>query len=189
VGLVLLPVLITAFAVENFVRDVLAVPLLYAIWVALLLFESIPQSMLWAGLVLLAIVAATRTLDRRKRLPRGRRDETLASRRVETLASLLRQAEGNIFGRWRLAQRLGGLVVELIADDERVSQREIHRRVEGGTLDISPELRAYLRARLSTVRPGGRISLGRTTEALDLDPDEIVRFLEDRLRSAPGGTP
>jgi hypothetical protein len=186
-ALVCLPVVITAFVIENFVRDVIAGPVLYAFWILRLFLASIPQTLIWVSLIVLGLVLAYRSLAHRPRLQTNISAEPPTSTRVEELARLIDQAEQSTFGRWRLSQRLGGLVVAMLADEQRVSQREIHRQIDRNELPLSPEMRAYLQARLSTVQGGGRLSRARTRPALDLDPNEIVQFLEDRLSSSPGG--
>lgn len=53
---------------RNFVRDTLALPLSYIIWFVGIMMQVIPQIWLWAGLIIIALILALRSLDRERRL-------------------------------------------------------------------------------------------------------------------------
>jgi hypothetical protein len=184
VGLVLLvlaPVAVVAVVLRDFVREELVGPVLYVYWIVRLLFESIPQIWLWIAFVLAATYVVARSLVRPPSLQRTCRADVEERGRVETWARLLHQAHGDSFARWRLAQRLGGLAGDILAAEERVSQREIWRRLDRGRLDVPAPLRAYLTAQFRTIRPAGlRGRLRQHSSPLDLDPREVVAFLETR---------
>jgi hypothetical protein len=179
---VLVPVVIVAVALQGFVREVLIGPVLYVYWIVRLFLESIPQIWVWLAFLLLATYLVTRGVVRRTSLPRARRSETVERGRIEEWAHLLHQARHDPFTRWRLAQRLGGLVGDVLAAEERVSQREIWRRLDRSHLDVPQPLRAYLTAQLRSIPPSGLRSLRTHASPLDLDPAEVVQYLEDRLR-------
>lgn len=181
--LMLVPVVVMAIVLRDFVRAELIGPVLYVYWVVRLFLESIPQIWEWVVFVVVATILVVRSFASRPSLPQARRAETADRGHVEELAHLLYQARGDTFARWRLAQRLGGLVGDILANQERVSQREIWRRLDHGRLNVSAPLRAYLTAQLRSVRPSGMRGLLPHSSPLDLDPREVVQFLEDRLRS------
>jgi hypothetical protein len=94
---------------------------------------------------------------------------------------LIQQTNQGAFGKWRLANALEQLAVEVLAGKERLEPKEIRRRLENGTLAVPPEIGAYLRSRMP-VASSQRHALPRTRPT-DSDPDleRIVQFLEDRL--------
>ena len=51
-----------ALAATGGLREALVVPLLYMIWLVGVLFQSIPQAIVWGGLVAVALLAAWRSL-------------------------------------------------------------------------------------------------------------------------------
>lgn len=183
-ALILVPVVVMAIVLRDFVREELIGPVLYVYWLVRLFLESIPQIWEWVVFVVVATILVVRNFAARPTLPQLRRAETADHGHVEELARLLHQARGDTFARWRLAQRLGGLVGDVLANQERVSQREIWRRLDRGRLNVSAPLRAYLTAQLRSVRPSGVRGLLPHSSPLDLDPREVVQFLEDRLKSA-----
>jgi hypothetical protein len=181
IGLLLLPVVLMAVLIQGFVRDVIVIPLFYVFWLLRLLFESISQVLLWGLFVVVVVIVAGRSLV--KRVPRlqGRPVEERRRGRVEEWLRLIQQTKQGAFGKWRLANALGQLAVEVLAGEERLEPKEIRRRLENGTLDVPPEIRAYLQSRMPVAsaqrhaRPRAR--------ATDSDPDleRIVQFLEDQL--------
>lgn len=180
--LALLPVVVMAFVLQDFVREVLIGPIFYAYWVVRLFLGSIPQVWEWVAFVLLVAYIVARSLVTLPSLPRRRQVEPVEHGRVEDLARLLQQAHGDAFARWRVAQRLGGLVGDVLADAERVSQREIWRRLDRGQLDVPPSLRAYLTARFQAVGRSNLRGFRAAPSPLDLEPREVVQFLEDQIR-------
>ena len=187
--LVLVPVVVTAIVLQDFVREVLIGPVLYTYWVIRLFLESIPQIWIWIAFVVLVAYGVARSLASLPTLPRRRPVKPVKRGPVAELAWLLRQSDGgDRYARWRLAQLLGGLAGDVLADTERVSRREIWRRIERGHLDIPQPIQAYLTARLRSIRPSGRSGFRPAPSPLDLDPREVVTFLEEQIKrdwSAP----
>src|SRR5919202_2254215 len=148
IGLLLLPVIVLALVLQGFVRDVIVVPLFYVFWLLRLLFESISQVLLWGLFVIVVVIVAGRSLV--KRVPRlqVRPPEDRRRGRVEEWLRLIRQTNQGAFGKWRLANALEQLAVDVLASQERLEPREIRRGLENGTLEGSPEVLAYLRARM-----------------------------------------
>lgn len=184
-GLALLPVIVMALVIDDFVREVIVIPLLYLFWIARLLFKSIPQLVLWAGFVIVALLTAGKSLSKRKPLLKRRVTETKQYGRVEGWLSLIDRRDQGDYSKWRLAHRLGGLTLETFAYHEGRSLKQVRRQLESGTLDIPPQLRAFLHAGMSSynpfIRSQRRFRLGAPSAALDLDPEQAVQFLEAML--------
>ena len=187
VAAALLPVVGMAVAVEDFVRDVVVIPLLYAFWIAKLLFDSIPRHLLWAIFVGFLIRGAVRSLSGGRRLPATYRGETQPEGRVTSWARVLDEARRTEFARWHLSQRLGQLMVEVLAARQHVAPRQIVRQVEQGRIELPPEMRSYLRARLHAPRGASSFRLRSQPSPLAIDPEHIVRFLEETLDESPEG--
>lgn len=169
------------FWVNDFVVEVLVQPVLGAIWFLSLLVSSIPQWILWAVFLLVMLVVAGSGLKRGPAGPlsawqsRGR-----SAGRVEIWARRLQSAQKSVYARWRLAMEMRQLTRELLSHvdgEERV-------RPSLADLDLPEEMRAYLDAG----NPAGRRQRWRRkpgksgpSEPLDMDPDEVVDFLRERL--------
>lgn len=180
--LIVVPIVIMAIVLRDFVRAELIGPVLYAYWFIRLIVESIPQIWEWITFILIATVLFVRGFASKPIIWQNRRSEAVDRGRVEDWAGLIRLSRTEEFARWRLAQRLGALTGEILANEERVSQREIWRRLDRGTLRVSQPLRAYLTAQLRSICPSGLRRLRPQSSPLDLDPREVVQFLEDRIR-------
>lgn len=186
---VVVPVVVISFALEGFVRDVLIGPLLYAGWILRLFFESIPQEALWTVFLIGAAIFLARTIIWRRPVVAARREAAPASGRVEELARLISDANRDHVAGWRLAQRLGQLAINILAAQERLPPRDLWRRLERGTLGVPPRLQGYLKLRNLAQRPARRGLRRRPAGKSEVDPEEVIRFLEERAQLPGGGSP
>jgi hypothetical protein len=89
---------------------------------------------------------------------------------------------------------LGILAQDVLAYEGKVTAQHIRRRVEDGSQPIPADIRAYLRAGMTAYQPTGRsrrrlLPLARLglrrepapNDPLDLDPEQVVRLLEETL--------
>ena len=192
--LALLLVVVLILAVIGYMRDVIIIPLLYLFWGARLLYESIPQTAVWGCFLVIAVLVVARSLPR---LPAASSLQAAApppQERLAPWARLLRQSQRDGLARWRLAQRLGILAQDILAYEGKVTAQHIRRRLEDGSQPVPPNIRAYLRAGMTAYQPTRRSRrrplplawLGPRREAtpadpLDLDPEQVVRLLEETL--------
>ncbi|HWQ12370.1 MAG TPA: hypothetical protein VNL77_06195 [Roseiflexaceae bacterium] len=182
IGLGLLLAVLIAAAVRGAVRDAVVAPLLLLLWGASLLLGSLPQALLWGLLVLLAAVLAVRSLSGLRVPALRRRTVPGPAGRTAAWLRLVQLTGRDEYARWRLAQRLAQLAVELLAEREGLPPQQARRRLEDPSLDAPPAVRAYLRAGLVAYqpRPGsqGRILRG---GPLDVDLERVVHWLEGLL--------
>jgi hypothetical protein len=174
------------------VRQVLLGPLLPFVQAGQLLSQAIPQALLWALGLLLAGAVALRSLNWRPG-PAPQRSTTTGGSTgpVRAWTHWLReQGQGGYFKK-RLAHRLGRLAVQALAPYERLTAQQARRLLD--RLDAPPEIRAYLQAGFEPEPPAtltgsrilarlkSRIRVNTQRSPLDLDPEEVVRFLETQL--------
>lgn len=183
----LLLTVILALSLPDLTREAIVVPIWYVIWIGQLLFHAIPQAILWALLFTIALVVAVRSLLKRPQFEEKPEIEPISTGQVHALLRWIQSQEGDYF-KHRLAQHLGGLTLETLAHQRRLTLREMRPLM--GSLDAPPEIRAYLQAGLTPMlpRPGGLLSrllhglgLRRTTSPLDLHPETVVQFVERQL--------
>ena len=182
---------VLTFFLRGIMRENIVGPLVYLAWLGQLIFWSIPQVGIWAFFIFIALMVALRSLAKKRPPPpptpvrqAGR------ARRISTWAKSIRQADEDFYYQWQLAQELQRLTVQALANDERVERSEIRRRLEQGTLaDMSPEILAYLQAgmtsfaHLSDKKP--RFGLSKQTSPLDIDPAQVIQYLEDKIEHRP----
>src|SRR5919199_2868524 len=177
IGLLLLPVVLMAVVIQGFVRDVIVVPLFYVFWLLRLLFESISQVLLWGVFIIVVVVVAGRSMV--KRVPRlqVQAAEDRRRGRVEEWLRLIQQTNQGAFGKWRLANALEQLAVDVLSCEERLEPREIRRRLENGTLEVPPEIQAYLRARMPVASAQRHARPRVQASASDRELEQVVQFL------------
>jgi hypothetical protein len=216
IALALLAIVVTTaltLALIDLVRNVLAVPITQLFYFLGLLLKSTPQVIFWGMLLLFLLIVAGKSVEQVGKTAPAQFDAPLRSPRRERIAvwaNHIHQAlRGDQYARSRLAEFLAGLVVELLAQDERVSITEIRKRLELGELDLPPEIVNYLKARFAIgtfSQPGfwqviaARLAhlwealLGKTNLEASALPDRLTRpelekiilYLEDRLEVKHG---
>jgi hypothetical protein len=190
VGLVLLLAVPLALALRTFAREVIVVPVLRILWLGYLFLQSIPQSFLWALLLVAALFISARSLIK-SRMPTGevRGEETDRPGQVTVWARRIRWMTHGGYFEWSLAQHLGRLFLAALAYREQLGRDQIRQYLQAGQLDMPPEIRAYLQAGLSPLPPATvgflsrllrRFRPGERPSPLNLDPEQVVRFLEEQ---------
>jgi hypothetical protein len=191
VGLVLLLAIPLTLALRNFARDVIVVPVLYILWLGHLLVQSIPQGVLWALLLLIALVISARSLSK-GRSPAGKVREAWADcpGQVAAWARQIHRMTRGSYYEWSLAQHLAKLSLAVLAYRERLTREQIKQHLQAGKLDMPPEIQAYVQAGLSPFLPNSPSLLSRLvhrlrqsvrTSPLAVDLEKVVRFLEKQL--------
>ena len=190
-ALSLLMAVILVFVVEDFVRQVIVTPILYVSWFVALVLGSLPQWVFWVAFVVIALVIARKSMAR-----------DIAARRrawappasylgpVVTWAGFLDRAKTQEYSRWRLAQALKRLSQDILALEKRSN---FHRReAQWNSLRqvLPPAIEAYFEAPPPESQPLFRLwRRGRAkghSAALDLAPETVVKYLEDRLGRLSG---
>lgn len=181
----LLAALLTPF-LKDFIRDVLLLPLLYVAWLARIVFDSIPQVAIWIVFLVVALLVALRSLSggRTGRLD-TRETPVRVVGRIESWARLVDQAEQEHYARWRLARELRKLTLAVLAGEKQLSQEQIMQDLKDNRLGLPPEIRAYLQASMTSFSYFSPTRFwfwkeAPRSSALDLDPEQVLQFLEER---------
>ena len=183
-----------AFLVKDFIRDVIILPLLYVFWYVTLFLRSLPQFLFWAIFILMALTIALRSLSRGDGAERKAKVEppTLGGP-VAVWSRLIQHAEAGGYSRWQLSQSLARLTWELLGNGERLSTQQVDARLRQGDLDLPPEVRAYFQAGMIPYQPISRLKrrlLGNHTNTpLDLNPEQVIQYLEEKLDPLTGDSP
>ncbi|HJZ48384.1 MAG TPA: hypothetical protein VKE41_14505 [Roseiflexaceae bacterium] len=185
IGLALLAWLLFLIA-SGTIGEVVVVPLLLLWWVARVLYASVPQALLWGVFVAIAVLLLAKSLAWRNAPLSIAGSNAVAHGRVANWSTWLRDSSRNDHARWRLAQRLSELAIELLAFREQCPPHEIQWRLEHGSLDVPPEMRAYLRIGRSPYvpRPKPRRLEHETIIIAKAVRDRVFRALQSRSRSS-----
>lgn len=191
VSLILLISIPLAIILSEFTREVLLSFLLRLSLFARLYMDRLPQPILWAVFISIAIVVAARSLLKRRSTPEVTSEAArLRMGRVHNLMQAINRTSEGLYFKWRLAQHLLGLTLETLAHQERTSPDRVRDRLKSGGLDASSEIEAYLLAGLTPVLSTRSNLITRLKQAimpthrispLDLDPERVIQFLEDQL--------
>lgn len=191
-GLVLLLAIPLALVLRDLVGRLMATQALYLLWLGRLFLRSLHQYLFWLLFVAVALLIFISALvgegrQRKARTPPAPPDTQYNP--VETLARQIRIVGRGDYSRWRLAQSLGELALEALACQDHLPLAQVRQRLEAGTLNIPPEIQAYLQAGRTTLHLRrvtllSRLGLRRketSPSPLDLEPERVVQFLEERL--------
>jgi hypothetical protein len=168
----------------------------YIVWYADLVLGSVPQEVYWAFLVVISVVVAGLSLIRRRERHSGGSENLRAGPvPVRELAALIQDTEDGYYYQWSLAQELSSLIVEAV-EGRRLSPSELRREwYSQEKPGVPADIQAYVKEGIwgSYVAPGnvasrlGRAILGhQPASPLDLDPEVVVKFIEERLEVADG---
>jgi hypothetical protein len=185
-GLILLLAILLTLVSHNYMREAIVSPLLYLFWIGRLIFESIPQIVIWALFLFIALLVAAKSLvKKRSHSEQSQPPQTPEPERIEGWLKLLRRANQDDYYKWQLAQRLQKLTLEALAHNERLEPKQMRQDLAAGRLDIPPEIQAYLGAGMTSfshfLGAKSRIQLRRQSSPLDLKPEQVIKFLEDKV--------
>jgi hypothetical protein len=185
-GIILLLAILLTLASHNYMREAIVAPLLYLFWIGHLIFESIPQIIIWALFLFIALLVAAKSLRGKKSLSQqSQHPDTIEPERIEGWLKLLRRANQDDYYKWQLAQRLQKLTLETLAHNERLEPKQVRQDLAAGKLDIPPEIQAYLEAGMTSfshfLGAKSRFRLRRQSSPLDLNPEQVIKFLEDNV--------
>lgn len=191
-GLLLLALpllLLLVLAATGGLREALVLPLLYLFWLMGVLFQSLPQVLVWGAFVAVAAVAGWRSLARpRAGLPRLAAPAGPGRAVIAEWAGLVANAPANHYARWLLASRLAQLAVALLAGEEASPWQYL----EGASLAMPDDVRSYLRAGRQSYQPPAprrlwaRASRVAQPDPLELDPVIVIDFFEQSLHKTIG---
>lgn len=182
-----------AMGLQDFVRDVIVIPLLFIIWFAKLLLKSISQSNLWAIFLLFPLVFFVKSLKRLS-TPSKTMDKTPGdvTGTVTIWAERLRNAEKGIHYDRSLKQHLGKLFFSILAYNTGKNPEQIRRSMESEDLEAPSAIQAYVKAGDGDIPPTRfRSKLGslfrswtrkREVPPLKTDAENVVKFLEKLLK-------
>jgi len=188
-ALILIVAGLLTLVLQDYTRQLIK-PFLFLAWIGRLLLGALPQEFIWAIFVLIALLVAARNLFKPSASsPPVPRSQPSPAGRIERWATLIEQSRQETYYRWQLAQPLQALIIDVLAHRQRLTPRQIKQQLAANSLKLPPEIQAYLQASMISfsrlLADRSRFRSGSAPSPLDLDPEEIVHFLEDQLDYHP----
>lgn len=183
ISLILIVAVLFTPLFEQFVREVIVIPFLYLLWIGRFLFEAVPQVVLWAAFSVILMLIMLMSLWRKTRPEPQRYKQTNAAHgRIEPWLELIQKAERDSYFKWRLAQGLQKLALDMLAYQADLPLKQVRQQLKEGELRLPPEVQAYFQASLKSLgylsTPRRFFSSKAETSPLDLDPARVVECLE-----------
>jgi hypothetical protein len=172
------------------VREILVKPFLQLIWLIRLFADMVPQAAVWAVLLIFAIWMAWRSLASPLDF---RRAPWVNKERASSLLSWQHAFEEatkqDDYSRQKLSQRLGHLTTEVFNSHNPENKQTLWECLRDRSHDMPDELRAYLQAGIGTTASSASAKgWGKAKQQhpeLQLDPERVLQFLEQRLYLQP----
>jgi hypothetical protein len=193
--ILLLPILaFGAYHLRGVIEIYLITPVIYALRVEKILYETIPQIIYWIVFITILIIIAVNSLFSKRR-PAPMTTPLVENRatRARQLSYWIKAAKRSDYSRWMLARNLAGLALNLIADQERFSTEEAEKFIRRGRVNMPADVRKFVLAGLEVPSFRHYVELKKLQSgsyhdfSLDLDPEIIVNYLESQAKSGGFG--
>ena len=179
--------LVLAFSLQNVIKSTFVVPLAYLWWALGVFYSTLPQVVLWGGLVILTLFLLLKSLiSSKKRESFVKRKTGARQGNIEVLAVSLEKTRDSIYNKWKVANRLGRLARELLIQRGDRENTKVIAPLVGRDWCPSEPVNEYLDVGLNGSfanypKPRWRFSRPQPTP-LDIDVDEVVEFLETQIK-------
>lgn len=175
-GGILIASITLAFVLRDVIYQLIIVPLAYVFWLAGVYYSAVPQLLIWGVLILFLSVGVTWTLIPEVATPPRRPIQRFPIEgQVESLAICIIRGRNSNYFKWQVANRLARLVRRL--SEGLMRPEDLDARVQ--------PVQQYLAAGLNQSyvdfpAPPSRFQR-RTPTPLDLDPNEVVDYMESQM--------
>lgn len=177
--------LVLATILNGAVRSLVVEPLMELVWLIQVFAQMVPQALIWGILLLFAMWMAWRSLASPMQLwHRG----SSTSQRTSSILSWQHSFQNGAtddYSRQKLAQRLGQLCTEVLNSHNPETPQTLWECLRDQHNDMPADVRAYLKAGVSstasTASSKGWGKAAAPNPDLQLDPERVLQFLEQRL--------
>jgi hypothetical protein len=182
-ALILLLVMVAAllaFVMQESVRTILLLPLLYVIWLVGLVLASFPHILWWLIFLAFLFWLASRNLFRLPSFGRRRIPTEEQLNQLETWMKRIDQSKHGYYFRWRLARQISQLALNIVAIQERLSPDQARQALLASRLNLPSDMQAYMIISLSTQSPHdySDMQINPKDDPLQIDPSIIIAYLE-----------
>ena len=181
--------LLLAFPLQDAIQSIIIEPLLYFFWGVGIFYRSVPQFWLWVSLLgIVFFILLSPFLEDLPRLRRRGKKEPQLPGPIESMAETLKSSDKGVYFKWVVANRLGKTVRDWVVYQNRVDKRWQANDLERIGWDAPAEVHKYLDVGLNGSfadypRPRIPFIQKRAKTPLDIDPNEVLDFLENEMES------
>ena len=184
IGAILLAALL-AFPLRTTVYEVLVVPISYLIWSLYLLYRVTPQFAWWVLVFVLMVLTIGNSLLPEIYQPRKKLVKLKSPQGpVESLAAWMKKSQSGVYFKWLIANRLGKLAHQMLAQREAHHVRSIFAPLTGPDWTPPKPVQDYLEVGLHgsfADFPQVSVPWAKSTPTpLDYDLAETVKALESQ---------
>lgn len=174
------------FLLREPITQALEIPYLYFSFLLRWISTGVPKAFYWIVLTSLGGLLALRSMQSRMARQNQRRVEGRQQlSRIELWSRWIDDLDRGRYFKWRAANRLSKLLVEILAYREKVEPDHILKKIEAGDLDLPFVHASYLQVGLNSrsiqtrVMDHTLLEQGSTDEILKQNPAHIIRHFEE----------
>jgi len=180
--------LLLAFPLRDAVFRTVVVPLAYLFWILELAYHAVHQSIWWLVVLLLVLFLLSRSLlPKLKVRERFRLKKKPVVGQVENLATWLKKTERGTYFKWLVANRLGKIANQILANRSTSKQRSFFDPLTGPDWMPDASVQAYLEAGLhgsfADYPQTGRFFSSRMQTPMDHEINDVVQYLESQVEN------
>jgi len=189
-GILLIAILL-AFPLRDAVYETVIIPAAYVWWVLGLWYHSVHQSIWWVAALLVALVVLSRSLRSIGKVrERVRLKRKPVVGQVESLAAWMKRTERGIYFKWLIANRLGKIAHEILAQRTGGKVRSFFDPLTGPDWEPDVAIQQYLESGLKgsfADYPYGRRFFSKSEPTpLDHTIDDVIKYLESQVVNQTG---
>ena len=186
---ILFSALILAFVLRDVVERVVIMPLTYLWWILSVYYSILPQFVLWLLLVAVAVISAMNALTPRFGVRKAFKPppKPAQGQVVEMFHWLEKSRHGGSYYKWLVANRLGRIAREILAQREGQPISRRFGRLQGRDWRPSQKIDDYLDIGLNgsfADFPRPRFRETPKPTPLDADPKQVIEYLEDEMKTS-----
>ena len=188
---ILVIALLLAFPLRDAVYEVVIVPIAYLLWVLGLWYHSVHQSIWWVVALLIVLVTLARSLRSTGKVrERVQLKHKPIIGEVEGFSVWVKRTERGIYFKWLIANRLGKIAHEILAQRLGGKTRSFFDPLTGPDWTPDTSVQQYLETGLKgsfTDYPQPRRFFSKPIQTpLDHDMDEVIAYLESQVVNQKG---
>jgi len=183
---ILVIVVLLAFPLRDMVFRMIVIPLAYVFWVLELAYHSVHQAIWWGIAIFIVLFLLARSLlPQFKIIKRVRLKSKPVVGEVESFAAWIRKRNHGIYFKWLVANRLGKIANQILANRSSGKPRSFFDPLTGPDWMPDPSIQNYLEAGLQgsfADYPQKNRYISRPSQTpLDHDLNEVVEYLESQV--------
>ena len=192
--LLLAVIFVTSFLLRDSIQHIIILPLAYLWWLFKLYYRAVPQVIVWALLVIAVFASMLRLVPIKNPFHRKqRKEEKSAVGSIEGFAHWISKSPRGIYYKWLIANRLGKIAREILAQRDGYVGSKNFRQLGGRGWNPPQKISDYLEIGLNgsfADFPQPRWSLPwKTPKPIPLDTDlgQVIDYLENEMETSHNG--